>query len=125
MPAYNFQARFAPLVRDGLKKTTIRGRAAKVGSTAYLFTGQRTRACVRLGQATITVVLPIEIGRNACGEPYASVDGGALAHWVHRDLDALAKEDGFQTGAEMADWFAAQYGLPYKGYLIGWEGVAT
>jgi len=120
MPAYNFQARFAPLVRAGLKKTTIRGRAAKVGSTAYLFTGQRTRACVRLGQATITVVLPIEIGRHASGEPYAELDGGKL---VHGDLDALAKVDGFETGEEMVAWFSAQYGLLYHGYLIGWNDI--
>lgn len=126
MPAYNFQARFAPLVRAGLKKTTIRGRDAKVGSTAYLFTGQRTRACVRLGQGTITSVLPIEIGRHACGEPYASIGGGrAPSHLVHDALDALAKADGFKTGEEMADWFAAQQGLPFTGYLIEWEGVAS
>ena len=123
MPAYNFQARFAPLVRAGLKKTTIRGRDAKVGSTAYLFTGQRTRACVRLGQAKISVVLPIEIGRHACGEPYASLGSVAPLHLVHDGLDALARNDGFQDGNEMADWFAAQYGLPYKGYIIEWSKV--
>lgn len=53
MPGYNFQARFAPKVLGGTKATTIRGRAATVGSTAYLFTGQRTSACARLGQGEI------------------------------------------------------------------------
>jgi len=125
MPAYNFQARFAPLVRAGLKKTTIRGRAAKVGTTAYLFTGQRTRNCIRLGQGTITSCHPIEIGRSAHGEPYASIEGVKHSYLLHVGLDQLAKADGFETAAEMTDWFDAQYGLPYKGFLIGWDGVTV
>ena len=112
MPAYNFQTRFADLVILGLKKQTIRGREAKVGSTAYLFTGQRTRSCTRLGQGKITSSLPIEISRHACSEPYASIGGGKPAHLVHGALDALALDDGFRDAEEMVDWFSHTYGLP-------------
>lgn len=121
MPAYNFQTRFAAQVLPGIKKQTIRRSAAKVGSTAYLFTGQRTRACERIGQGKITSSLPIEIGKNAYGEPYANIEGRKHAYLLHVGLDELAKADGFQTAAEMADWFESTYGLPFSGFLIEWE----
>jgi len=120
MPAYNFKKQFAPVVESGQKRQTIRqtARGAHRGAIAYLYTGQRTSSCRKLGEGTITDVLPIEIGRHACGEPYASItENGKPAHIVHSDLDALAIDDGFKTGEEMVEWFSAQYGLPFAGYL--------
>lgn len=128
MPAYNFKQQFAPAVESGQKRQTIRQttKGARRGSTAYLYTGQRTSSCRKLGEGTITDVLPIEIGRHACGEPYASIteNDGKQAHIVHRDLDVLARADGFQTGAEMVEWFAAQYGLPFDGFLHLWTPIS-
>lgn len=47
-------------------------------------------------------------------------DGHAL--WLaHGDLDALARDDGFDNGEQMVEWFAEQYGLPFSGYLHLWE----
>ena len=131
MPAYNFQTRFADLVQSGKKRQTIRqaNRGAYPGATAYLFTGQRTKQCRKLGEGRVTGVWPIEIGRHACGEPYASILYSKLeyknivpsSHLVHSDLDKLAKEDGFTTGEEMVTWFEARYGLPFSGFLHQWE----
>lgn len=124
MPAYNFQKHFAPLVESGQKRQTIRqtAKGATRGATAYLYTGQRTAQCRKLGEGTITDVLSIEIGRHACSEPYASIAeyDGRRTHLVHEGLDALARADGFANGEEMAEWFAAQYGLPFTGYLHQW-----
>lgn len=124
MPAYNFQKQFAPLVESGQKRQTIRqtAKGATRGATAYLYTGQRTAHCRKLGEGTITDVLPIEIGRHACSEPYASITeyDGKRTHLAHEQLDSLAKADGFSSGEEMAEWFAAQYGLPFTGYLHQW-----
>lgn len=124
MPAYNFQSRFAALVESGEKRQTIRrtAKGATRGMTAYLYTGQRTAHCRKIGEGTIYDVLPIEIGRHACGEPYASITGydGNLTHLVHEHLDALARDDGFTSGEDMAEWFAAQYSLPFTGYLHQW-----
>lgn len=124
MPAYNFKKQFAALVESGQKRQTIRqtARGACRGATAYLYTGQRTAHCRKLGEATITDVLPIEIGRHACGEPYAAITErwGARSFLVHDDLDVLARADGFSSGEEMAAWFAAQYGLPFTGFLHQW-----
>ena len=125
MPAYNFQARFAALVESGRKQQTIRqtAKGAKPGATAYLYTGQRTANCRKLGEGVITEVRQIEIGRNGCGEPYANVTGpdGVARHVVHKHLDALAEADGFSSRAEMIEWFEAQYGLPFRGYLHEWS----
>jgi hypothetical protein len=123
MPAYNFKSQFAPLVESGKKRQTIRQseKGARRGATAYLYTGQRTAQCRKLGEGTITDVMPIEIGRNGCGEPYACL--GDYPHeitLVHDDLAKLAQADGFANGEEMAEWFAAQYGLPFTGYLHQW-----
>lgn len=125
MPSYNFQQRFAPLVESGQKRQTIRqtARGATRGATAYLYTGQRTVRCRKLGVGTITDVLPIEIGRHACSEPYACITehDGKRTHLAREHLDSLARDDGFANGEEMAEWFAAQYGLPFKGFLHQWD----
>jgi hypothetical protein len=124
MPAYNFKSQFAPLVESGQKRQTIRrtARGATRGATAYLYTGQRTAHCRKIGEGTITDVLPIEIGRHACSEPYAVITehDGRSTHLVHKNLDAIAREDGFANGEEMVEWFSAQYGLPFSGFLHQW-----
>lgn len=121
MPDYYFQQRFASLVESGAKRQTIRrtNKGARSGDMAYLRMGAPSR---KLGEGTITDVLPIEIGRHACGEPYAIVTwlDGKPTHLAHLDLDALARDDGFANGEEMAAWFADQYGLPFAGYLHMW-----
>lgn len=55
MPAYSFQSRFVPFVKDGSKPHTLRDRRrhpAKVGSTVYLYSGLRTKWCQKIGQDT-------------------------------------------------------------------------
>ena len=104
MPAYNFQARFAPLVETGQKETTIRGREARVGTTAYLFTGMRTKQCRRLGQGEIIGCTPISLGFQQNGMPYALFGRFKLNQ---KELATLAAGDGFIDPREMMDWFAA------------------
>lgn len=125
MPAYNFKERFAPLVESGEKRQTIRqtAKGARPGMTAFLFTGQRTNRCRKIGEGRIIDVRPIEIGRHACSEPYASIleHDGKRTHLVHEGLDALGRADGFANGEEMAEWFEDQYGLPFTGFLHEWD----
>lgn len=119
MPAYSFKERFANMVEHGYKNQTIRSgrKHAVVGATAYLYTGMRTKACRKLGEGTLIAVLPVEIGRHACGEPYAVLNE---AHLTHAPLDAFARADGFDDREEMTAWFEKQYGLPFVGYLHKW-----
>ena len=127
MPAYNFQARFAPLVESGQKLTTIRGREAKVGATAYLFTGMRTKQCHRLGQGVITSCRPIALGFQQNGMPRASLGAFKLGQaW----LADVASHDGFASARELVQFFAETYNQNkqcgdggynvYSGFLITW-----
>lgn len=133
MPAYNFQKQFADLVESGQKLQTIRKsrKRAKVGDTAYLYTGQRTDQCRKLGHGIITDIYPIEIGflshgdSSDPGDPYALIvfmeDGKLITDlFVDGGLDDLAKLDGFTSGAEMIEWFDKLYGLPFTGFLHQW-----
>lgn len=128
MPAYNFKSQFAPAVEAGTKLCTIRGRAAKVGTTAYLYTGMRTKACGKLGQGKITYCRHIQLKRSASGAPYAVLQGRVLSD---AELYKLAKSDGFFTANGMMDWFETTYecwtilpsgdALVFEGYMITWE----
>lgn len=119
MPAYNFQGQFADDVASGRKRQTIRAtdRHAKPGMTAYLYTGLRTKNCRKLGMSTLVKIVSVEIGRHACGEPYAYV---ANSHLTHDSLDEFSKSDGFESGEEMAEWFSKQYSLPFNGFVHMW-----
>jgi hypothetical protein len=35
--------------------------------------------------------------------------------------EMIAKRDGFDSFADMADWFEKNHGLPFEGYIIRWE----
>ena len=125
MPAYNFQKQFAPLVESGQKCQTIRqtDKGAKVGQTAYLYYGQRTKQCRKLGEGTITEVWPIKIWLTYLGYPVAEIKYPGLQIpiiYTGYHIDNLAKDDGFQSGDEMVSWFAKQYGLPFNGFLHKW-----
>ena len=132
MPSYNFQSRFAPLVESGEKRNTIRGRAAKVGQTAYLFTGQRTRACRSLGQGLIHSCEPITLGWLEHNyHPIVRINTLQLnGPRIHK----LALLEGFTDAREMVWWFEITYQRRrplddgshevFSGFLIRWEPLA-
>lgn len=129
MPAYNFKAQFAPAVETGQKLCTIRGRAAVVGTIAYLYTGMRTKACRKLGQGKISSCLSIALGYAQDGCPRAAFGAGKTKMSVAA-LTALAIADGFATPRDMVDWFRDQYNFStstdggtdvFSGYMITWE----
>lgn len=119
MPAFNFHQRFANDVECGRKQQTIRTtRRGEVGDTAYLYTGQRTRKCRKLGEAPLVDVAPIEIGRNRNGEPYVVIHFGGLSS---TNADEFAMADGFTCAEQMVDWFERTHGnLPFNGFLHRW-----
>lgn len=121
MPAYNFQKQFAPLVESGQKLCTIRqtDKGAKVGDTAYLYYAQRTKQCRKLGEGTITSVVPITLWIDQLINPRVK---GTLpsGHIIDISADDVAKQDGFQTVEEMFSFFAKKYGLPFNGFLHTW-----
>ncbi len=134
MPALNFMKSMAPLVESGAKRQTIRrpGRF-KVGDTIQLYTGQRTKACRKLGKAICTSVVPIVIDfRRTSGEidvPHVKYNGKLVSDSV---LIAIAFRDGFgspqknqeeryrEAVARFMAFFEDHYGLPFEGEIIEW-----
>lgn len=124
MPALNFQKRFAPRVRRGDKRQTIRRsrkRPWRLGDRVYLYTGMRTPACKRLGCGVVTLLLDVRIERNKFSWRFANQKAAGLNFRLsvtgRRDI---ARADGFRDYAELAEWFHRRYGLPFTGILIRW-----
>lgn len=119
MPAFNFSPRFADMVRCGQKTQTIRKtKRAKAGDNITLYTGQRTSACLKLGEGTIISVTPVRIERCDLW-PARLIKAGK--YMSYSSFHVLAKADGFKNPAEMADWFALKHGLPFDGWLYKWR----
>ncbi len=119
MPAFNFQPRFADLVESGAKTQTIRKTCrAKIGDTVYLYTGQRTKRCRKLGEGVVTGVHWFHLRRDRESRPYMLI-GSLPLTFSH--MDDFARRDGFRSAQEMVDWFQNVHGLPFNGWLINWE----
>lgn len=119
MIAINFKAKFADLVATGKKTQTIRQtNRFKVGDTLQLYTGQRTKACRKLGEAVVTEVIPVNIYYD--GVSFTICDGFFFAS--NEGTNNFSKKDGFKDFEEMKAFFVDQYGdLPFEGYLIEWQ----
>ena len=121
MPALNFQKRFATLVESGRKRQTIRPegkRSYRSGKTLYLYVGQRTQHCRKLGEAVCRAVKPIVIN------PEGVWVGGERLYGAK--LEAFARADGFASSAEFRDFFQRRYNYhtePFYGRVIEWEMV--
>ena len=143
MPALNFKVAWADAVALGArlanceiapvamvdlipKRTTIRrlGRA-KLGDTLYLYTGQRTKECRKLGEALCLFVTPVRIARErltrgaymhlgTAQTDKALLSGPRLERFARLDTAG-------QWGAvEFIRFFEDTYSLPFDGELIGW-----
>jgi len=120
MPALNFQKQFADKVKKGEKLQTIRAirkRPFVRGDVLYLYTGMRTKNCVKLGESYCIDIADVEI----IDKENVKVDGMLLNRFMR---DELASNDGFKNYYEMAEWFSKIHGLPFSGQLIKWQKVS-
>ena len=106
------------------KRQTIRlcrKRPTKPGDTLYLYTGLRTKSCIKLGQVECKDVYRVRLFRVKEKLWLSYPDS---PYWISREgvglLDYWAQQDGFQTVAEMIGWFEKTHGLPFTGELITW-----
>lgn len=114
MPALNFKKQFADKVERGEKRQTIRkGNRVKTGDKLFLYTGQRTKECRKLGEAVCKEVYDIVIAN----EDEIYFDDCIL---IGIEKEQLAKDDGFDCTADMIDWFKDTHGLPFVGQVIRW-----
>lgn len=107
MPAYNFQKRFVPMIRNGQKPHTIRKRRkhpTNVGDVLKLYTGMRTKNCHQFAEATCSKIIPVVIYPVEKGiaiydpksnHPELDRDGWRIMNtW---EENRLAKRDGFNS----------------------------
>lgn len=115
MVAINFQAQFADAVATGEKMQTIRRTArCKPGDDLQLYTGQRTKECRKLRDATCIDVT--YVGLTERGVSLGTVDR------FPRDVDEFARLDGFFDYADMWKWFSEHYKTnSFTGYVIRWR----
>lgn len=115
-----FKPRFAPLVKSGQKRQTVRPWPKRVPQRGDIidcreWAGKPYRSKQRrLREADIFNVRVIRI-RNL--KSYV-LDGIKVD--LPRDLNAFAKADGFADWLEMVNWFKREHGLPFRGILILW-----
>ena len=120
----NYKKQFAPAVRSGEKRQTIRaqrkdGRLPKVGETLRHYTGMRTSTSEHLSDSVCKVVVPIHISAYAIGN-YAFAIVVGKRHLTFEEGTKLAKADGFGSRAEFIDFFKEAHGFPFDGFLVKW-----
>ena len=114
MVAFNFSPEFADAVASGAKRQTIRKKKrAKCGDRVQLYTGQRTKACRKLGEGTCDLVDYVGI------RPDGLTLGDKAKH--PGNIDDFARADGFENFEAMVAWFTRKYGSPYfQGFVHRW-----
>lgn len=137
MVAYNFREHFAPLIASGTKRQTIREigarRHARPGDALQLYTGMRTRNCRKIladdpkcrGAYAIQLELSQRIPKTTAytRTPVFVIDRITidLEQLAGKRLEAFARADGFDTLADMADFWGRTHGHGiFVGVLITW-----
>lgn len=123
MPIYNFKSQFAEAVRSGAKRQTIRARGKRKppvpGQKAFCYTGLRTQQVCRLGEYPISAVTPISISSSA--RLVRLLSGAAWRDLDDEALERFAKADGFATVDDFFNFFRAEHGGTFSGFLIEWR----
>lgn len=122
MVAFSFQKQFAEPIIAGTKRQTIRARArAKPGDRLQLYTGMRTKACRKIGDAICHAVRPIRIVPLAAGGGFQI--GDEEPQVIGWELNAFARADGFADWAALAAFFAKHHpGVEtFEGCLTIWR----
>lgn len=100
------------------KTTTIRAMRKKPfqkGDALYLFSGQRTKNCQRLGKVTCRKTEEFVIKEELPGIFNIIINGANLSVEAAQNV---ALEDGFTALGEMIKWFRKMHGFPFVGQRI-------
>ena len=109
---------YARRTRIKPKTTTIRAKRKKPiqkGDSLYLFSGQRTKYCQRLGKVICRKTEAFVIEEESPGIYKIIINGTILSEMVAHEV---ALEDGFTALGEMIKWFRKKYGFPFIGQRI-------
>jgi len=109
---------YARRTRIKPKTTTIRAMRKKLfqkGDSLYLFSGQRTKNCQRLGKVTCRKTEEFVITEEFPGIFNIIINGAKLSDEAALNV---ALEDGFTALVEMIKWFRKMHGFPFVGQRI-------
>lgn len=128
MVAINFTV-FQGKILSGEKRQTVRLKArCKPGDTLQLYTGMRTKACRKLGEAVCEAVFPVAIVPDGVlmFPAAAELAAGGLYGATGKIPGAAARErfaraDGFTCWAACAAFFREKYGYQFVGQVIVWR----
>lgn len=131
MTAFGFKQRFVPAIRARTKTQTIRkfrkdGRYPPIGGELQLFTGLRTKNCVRLGTARVLGIhrLTIDWPHSWVDIDYGNGKPKRLNCWdgSEVELDPFAHSDGFEDWKAMWDFFTAvgDSDVLFEGFVTIW-----
>lgn len=118
-----FKAQFAPLVKSGAKRQTIRPvpkRMPCVGNVESwrMWSGKAYHSKqTELAQVKLMEVLPVFVGLERIILNHIQLTPAAA--------NDLARGDGFTDFNDLRGWFNNQHGLPFKGILIKAETLTS
>ncbi len=115
MPALNFKEYFVRKIKTGEKTQTIRPvhkRLIRVGDTLYLYTGQRTKKCRKLGEYVCNKTTKIRL--EYYGEsPRTGILFGKIFEGERQmslgEIHNMILDDGFETIKEFFQFFVKTY----------------
>ncbi len=117
MPSLNFKKEFVDKIVSGKKRQTIRPkgkRAFSPGDNLYLFTGQRTKHCRKLGTAVCSEIIPFLFEINDIWGPHLSVrflkdnrENILIMNW--HQVTGIARNDGFDGYHDFQVFFIKTY----------------
>jgi hypothetical protein len=114
MGLYNFMPEFEPLILDGTKQYTIRGRR-KVedipGNLMHLFVGLRTVHVRRLAIVPCIRVGLVEMPNSRV----IKIDNQRLSNYA---MQRLATADGFRHFGQLVEFFEDR--MPFEGKIYHW-----
>lgn len=121
-----FMRRFAPKVRDGTKRQTVRPRPKRLRDyprkgdrfSGRMWTGRPYNSPQEiLREGIVTAVIPIEI--SSWGIRLSN----SMDYLPKGQETRFARADGFENWQDMRKWFAENHpkAMPFSGLLIKWK----
>ena len=114
---------FIDKILSGEKRQTIRRagfkwKSVKVGDKLTLYTGLRTKACRKLGEAIVKSIGKIVLHER---DTICGITRDGEYPLTYNEMDILAKLDGFEAVDDFWDFFNAHYHTrPIEMVVIRW-----
>jgi hypothetical protein len=126
MVALSFKKQHAPKVEVGTKTQSIRRgkQRIKVGDAIQLYTGQRTKACRKLGDAICTAAIPVRFNPWC----FEFIMPDCTIGLSVREREDMARADGFKDWDHFVSFFFPVWWIEtdptnadFVGYLYKWK----